>query len=625
MKPFLYAIISIVFTTTSLFAQSNSTNFKINACAQIDSLIKEYQMNLYYEMRSNDYAYADSLAKYCSSKSKRASFYKVIITKQTNIGKTDRMDELYKRYYSNIVPVTNKTDSNNLSSYYLFLGNTAIRKNDNNLGVKYLDKGIALAIKTKDTGNQKNGYMVLGVLFHQISDYRKSIDYIKKAANLDKKNKSFQAYGNMLIGNNLSGLKEYDSAIVYFQKSEKAYRELNDHFSANYSKVMKIDAEFETAKRTVKNRFIQKYPEEELLEFKTEMEKENNVYGLLVLHKVLASYYISIKEFAKAEMHAKIAYDQSKGIENNGSIKNATEVIIRSILMQQDTSNFEYLEAYINSSKALFNSENAKSTLELRERYNARENENELLMERNKNLQSRMYMQYGFAGALLLVFGIIFFFRYRARSKNKQLKKLRKQALQLQMNPHFFFNSLNSINNYIASNNIENAQKYLVKFSKLMRLNLENSQEEFATIGNETAFLENYLVLEQLRNPNFDFEIIVEPKLLELKIPTLLIQPLVENSILHGLRELNHRGKLCISIEQIGNKIKISVADNGWGIEKTNTYKLTEKNHKSYATEILQNRLQFYSKEKTNLIYGPGLEGFITSGTSVSFFLTVAD
>ena len=625
MRFIFLSVFTFFFMNAQVIAQSSKKDFKNDACSKIDSLIKEYQTNIYYEITPQDYAFVDSLMNYCSKKSRRAGLYKVIITKQTNIGSTDRMELLYKQFYANIIPVTNKKDSNNLSSYYLFKGNTAIRKNDNDLGVKYLDKGIDIAIKTKDTGNQKNGYMMLGILFHQISDYRKSNDYIKKAAALDKKNKSFNAYGNMLIGNNLSGLKEYDSAIVYFQKSEKAYRELNDHFSANYSKVMKIDAEFETAKRTVKNRFIQKYPEEELLEFKNEMEKENNVYGLLVLHKVLATYYISIKEFAKAEMHAKIAYDQSKGIENNGSIKNATEVIIRSILMQEDSANFEYLEAYINSSKALFNSENAKSTLELRERYNARENENELLMERNKNLQSRMYMQYGFAGALLLVFGIIFFFRYRAKSKNKQLNKLRKQALQLQMNPHFFFNSLNSINNYIASNNIENAQKYLVKFSKLMRLNLENSQEEFATIGNETAFLENYLILEQLRNPNFDFEIIVEPKLLELKIPTLLIQPLVENSILHGLRELNHRGKLCIIIEQVVNKIKITVADNGWGLENMSTNKFAEKNHKSYATEILQHRLQFYSKEKTNLIFEQGLKGYDTSGTSVSFLLTIAD
>lgn len=622
---FIFLSVFAFFINTQVIAQSSKKDFKTDACSKIDSLIKEYQTNIYYEITPQDYAFVDSLVKYCSRKSKRASMYKVLITKQTNIGKTERMDLLYKQYYRNIVPVTNKADSNNLSSYYLFLGNTAIRKNNNNLAVKHLDRGIELASKTKDLGNQKNGYMMLGILFHQISDYRKSNDYIKKAATLDKKNKSFQAYGNMLIGNNLSGLKEYDSAIVYLQKSMVVYEELKDDFSANYSKVMMIDAEFELGKRKMNSKFAQKYPENKLLDFRNELEAEENVYGLLVLHKVMAGYYISIKEYEKAETHAKLAFDQSKGIENNGSIKNATEVIIRSILMQQDTSNFEYLEAYINSSKALFNSENAKSTLELRERYNARENENELLMERNKNLQSRMYMQYGFAGALLLVFGIIFFFRHRAKSKNKQLNKLRKQALQLQMNPHFFFNSLNSINNYIASNNIENAQKYLVKFSKLMRLNLENSQEEFATIGNEIAFLENYLILEQLRNPNFDFELIVEPKLLELKIPTLLIQPLVENSILHGLRELNHRGKLCIIIEQVVNKIKITVADNGWGLEKMSSNKFAEKNHKSYATEILQHRLQFYSKEKTNLIFEQGLEGYDTSGTSVSFFLTIAD
>ena len=115
------------------------------------------------------------------------------------------------------------------------------------------------------------------------------------------------------------------------------------------------------------------------------------------------------------------------------------------------------------------------------------------------------------------------------------------------MNPHFIFNSLNSVNQFIATNNELEANQYLTKFSKLMRGVMENSKDDFISFQEELDLLKNYLALEKSRfSDKFDYEIFVDENLLNsnLQIPGMLVQPFLENSIWHGLRYLEHKGFL---------------------------------------------------------------------------------
>src|SRR4030095_7006393 len=136
---------------------------------------------------------------------------------------------------------------------------------------------------------------------------------------------------------------------------------------------------------------------------------------------------------------------------------------------------------------------------------------------------------------------------------NKQIAEIRMTALQAQMNPHFIFNSLNSIQHLISIREKEEAISYLSKFSKLIRKTLESSRENAVPISNELESLVLYIQLEQLRfNHKFDYHISVDERIDKenTEIPPLLIQPYVENAILHGLVNKNGKGDLWFSLDR---------------------------------------------------------------------------
>ena len=169
------------------------------------------------------------------------------------------------------------------------------------------------------------------------------------------------------------------------------------------------------------------------------------------------------------------------------------------------------------------------------------------------------------------------------------------QALRAQMNPHFIFNSLNSINRFILQNNRLQASEYLTKFSKLVRMILQNSQASLITLESELEALGLYLEMEALRfNYHFDYKISV-PKDLDievLKVPPLILQPYVENAIWHGLMHKEEKGQLDIEVSQEGDHLYFKVTDNGIGRKKAS--ELASKSatkHKSMGLRITANRI----------------------------------
>ena len=142
-----------------------------------------------------------------------------------------------------------------------------------------------------------------------------------------------------------------------------------------------------------------------------------------------------------------------------------------------------------------------------------------------------------------------------ARTKaefQQQATELEMQALRAQMNPHFIFNSLNSINRFILQNNSEQASEYLIKFSKLVRLILQNAQDSLISLESELESLGLYLELEALRLENrFDYKITLakDLDLFALKVPPLIVQPYAENAIWHGLTHKEEKGHLEITCE----------------------------------------------------------------------------
>jgi len=158
----------------------------------------------------------------------------------------------------------------------------------------------------------------------------------------------------------------------------------------------------------------------------------------------------------------------------------------------------------------------------------------------------------------------------------KKLAESEMQALRAQMNPHFIFNSLNSINNFILKNETEAASDFLTKFSRLVRQVLNNSKNKLVSLEDELTALQLYLELEQLRfNNKFDFEIIKDRKIdaESAMVPPLLIQPYVENAIWHGLMHKDGAGSIVIAVELSDGHLKFTIEDNGIGRKKAMEYK----------------------------------------------------
>jgi|GEM_PF-4536188 len=182
---------------------------------------------------------------------------------------------------------------------------------------------------------------------------------------------------------------------------------------------------------------------------------------------------------------------------------------------------------------------------------------------------------------------------------NNRLVELKLESLRSQLNPHFVFNCLNSIQYYIQVNEKKLAREYLTKFSKLMRLFLESSRNEKITITDEIELLTLYLELEQLRfEDKFSFNIQSEIDGLT-KVPPMIVQPFVENSIVHGFSELEDRsGKILISFKDDSEGVNCEITDNGIGRKAAGLRNLQHrKKHKSRATKIIKERIEITQQQ----------------------------
>lgn len=187
----------------------------------------------------------------------------------------------------------------------------------------------------------------------------------------------------------------------------------------------------------------------------------------------------------------------------------------------------------------------------------------------------------------------------------KQLFELEQKALQLQMNPHFLFNSLNSIQSFVLNNDIDNAILYLSKFSQLMRRTLSNSRESTIPFRDEIQALILYIEIEKLRFDNkFDYHIHIDPEIDDsfIEIPPMILQPYVENAIVHGLMHSKVKGHLNIEITLKDENILCAIEDDGIGREKAAAIKRESGiERKSRGMIITQERLDIlnqYSKDQ---------------------------
>lgn len=244
---------------------------------------------------------------------------------------------------------------------------------------------------------------------------------------------------------------------------------------------------------------------------------------------------------------------------------------------------------------------------------------------------SRNLRQNIIIGSLALVTVLLLmtaFAMYRSSKQQKYANNLLAlKGLRSQMNPHFIFNALNSVNSFIASSDERTANKYLSDFSILMRSVLENSEEDFIPLSKEIALIEKYVMLEHFRfKDKFDYTLTVDPGLdIEaFEIPPMLLQPYVENAVWHGMRYRKDKGLLTIEFNQKdANTATITVTDDGVGRAKSKALKTeNQKKQKSKGMSNITKRISIL-----NEMYGDRVEVVIADvlttgeGTQVSLTL----
>ena len=267
---------------------------------------------------------------------------------------------------------------------------------------------------------------------------------------------------------------------------------------------------------------------------------------------------------------------------------------------------------------------------------------NSLIINQLKfSIENPFWLKWWFVPAILLyiffmagsVFYLFYFYKIRKKIQMNALRsELENQALRSQMNPHFLFNVLNAIKNYILFGEYENAERYLGKFSKLMRLILNNSRNQFVSLKSEIELIELYVALEQRQKERFKFMVSVDGNIIEnlCQIPSMVIQPFIENAIIHGLNpKPTPDGILTLKILlKNENLLQIEVQDNGIGraeAQKMDAHLRSE--HQSAGIEMTEERLRLLNQEKRPTIPPLQIEDIyengVAAGTKVILFLPI--
>jgi tetratricopeptide (TPR) repeat protein len=512
--------------------------------------------------------------------------------------------------------------------------------------ILFTSKALELSEKIQWSRGTAGAYRQLGVSRLNKGDYVSAIDYFQSALTSLKQfpNKQFEAsiYNN--LGTVYSYIGEFDKAIDNYKKLLVNSRELNlkmeesvalmnigftyqrmneDKKAMDYlSKSLKIaeDSSFEQVAAYALNNMAILYTRandfrEALIAFQKSIEyadKSNDMTIKASSIGGIAQTYFHSNDFYNAEKYCKMSLAMSI---KSGALLYQSEIqlLLSDIYKEQkkfDKALEEY-KTYIILRDSILNDE--KKT-EIAKKEMKFEFDKKDAISKSEISRQKLIKNFTFSGAAVLALAFVSIFSFYKRRRDAEKKRsisdfnalvseTEMKALRSQMNPHFIFNSLNSINDYILKNDIKSADLYLSKFSRLMRMILENSEKKEISIADDIKGLELYMQLESLRLKNkFSFEIVVDTEIdrENTLIPPLILQPFVENSIWHGLHNKDNGGKILIHIKKDGNMINCIVEDNGIGREESAKRNAIENSleRKSLGMKITNARIEILNKLK---------------------------
>ena len=451
----------------------------------------------------------------------------------------------------------------------------------------------------------------------------------------------FEAIAHAIIGDAYGSLQINDSALYYYLKAIQVYDVRN--LEERAIKAQSIGSAGNYYLKLGK-------PDSAKLFYSEAFELSrplNFIYGLLRTHYFIANLYSTQNNYEMVWAHCDSAIHYGRRIEMSGHfydidslqpyIQMSEEIFLPQSKARRREIAWHYLDDTYslwwktlidagryyeatqivspwNNVKDSINSYNrAKELKEINIRYETEKKERQLqqLSEENqlKELeikQSRTIL-IALGGIFLLGLIIVILLIRQNRIRAEQEKtSLQQKLFRMQMNPHFIFNSLSSIQGFIIEKDHKAASRYLSKFSKLVRNILDYSAEDYVPLDKEISTIENYLELQKVRyEEKFDYKTEVDKKLETetMNIPPMLLQPFVENSIEHGIKHLNRKGNITVRIFEKEEKLFFEIEDDGIGREKAQELlKERDKSHKSLATKLTTERISAINRKRKEKI-----------------------
>ncbi|WP_255307377.1 tetratricopeptide repeat protein [Allomuricauda sp. CP2A] len=529
------------------------------------------------------------------------------------------------------------------------------------------EKALELAEKANNTELKVLSLNMLGVVYRRTDAIKTALDYNQKALEIAEavENPSHHIKRSInvslnSIGNLYQTLEQYDLAIMQFKRALKLEEELGNKLGLainhqnigdcleqkgdlegaleNYRKSLAYNEEINSDYGRVicKNSLAQVYLKQDmpyaalvLLEPLHEESKEIGDFFITSSIFINTGWaYTKVKEFDKAQ---KFIQEGLEMAQNHNMPSNVLEAYQRLSDLESERGN--YKEAYTLYKKASEYDKEISSATNLRYmndvivRYEAEKKnnqisvlakENEIVRLRLKKNQTTLLVSALIVG---LVASILYILYRQYQNKNeKRVLSLEQNMLRSQMNPHFLFNSLNSIKLYIINNEQKNAVHYLNKFSKLIRKILEASSQREITLAEELETIELYMNIENIRFSNeIDFKITVDEDLCpsNIKIPSLALQPFLENSLWHGLSPKEGKKMIHLNVKRKSqNHVSIEIEDNGVGRGAAEANKENRVlKRKSVGIRITKERLANFSKDYQNKFDVDIVDLFNTDGS----------
>ena len=494
-----------------------------------------------------------------------------------------------------------------------------------NCGAEYVEmgeykKGLELSLEALnlklvsfDSINIAGFYHQIGSIFKIVGNNEKWGEYILLANSIAKKNEKYgDFYRRMDLLNELGG--------YYFSKNN--FELAKKYYDTLYTESSKRDYFVGIATSTSNLVPIlkkqKKYKEALVLSKKALAlsEESGKTYG--IIHNLVETAKLEIILLQKNKAIKKLQRAKQLSIEFNypDELISIYEILSEINFAKENYKlAFSNLSNYYSLKDSIEGGKIKQVIAELETKYQTERKDNQIKILNQENLiqeehiafQNKTVIGLILLGVLVISLFTLFYTQTRLKSENRVLN-MHQKLLRSQMDPHFIFNALIAIQNYILKNKRFEASDYLSQFATLMRSILGGSRNDFHSLKNEIEMLNNYISLQQLRFENsFLFHLEVDEKIdtESLQIPPMLIQPFIENAIEHGLRKIVD-GEKILTVKYILEEASliIFIEDNGIGIDKSKENK-SGTNHKSFAIEITNERLMNITKiykEKIDIV-----------------------